>query len=84
MTPKGYEGLDPDTLEPGHLYRVDYKHVRLRRGFRIHGRFLGRETRTLEEGEEPVEVLLFEVKPRFGDPAVQPVDPATLQSIGEP
>ena len=83
MTPKGYKGIDPDTLEVGHAYRVDDKHVRLRRGFRIHGRFLGREIRETEESEGPIEVLLFEVEPRFGDAAVQLVDPEVLQAIEE-
>ena len=69
----------PDELEPGQSYRVDYKHERLRRSFRLTGTFVGREDR--DSDGETVSMLVFEVKPRFGKPSRQPVDPATLVSI---
>jgi hypothetical protein len=84
MTAHAYHGIDPDLLEPGHAYRVDYKHERLRRSFRLKGTFVGRDVRPIEEEGEPVDVLVFEVKPRFGEPAEQAVGLSTLQSIEEP
>jgi ribosomal protein S18 acetylase RimI-like enzyme len=65
-------------LEIGRRYRVDWKHQRLRRTFRFVG--------TLVSVEEPTEdelgrVLTFEVKPRFGRPALQHVNTTTLTAI---
>jgi hypothetical protein len=78
-------GIDPADLEPGHAYQVDYKHVRLRRSFRAVGVYLGAEQRPPEEDEdEPVDILVFEVKPRFGKPARLPIDVPTIQAINEP
>jgi hypothetical protein len=73
------EGIDPDELETGQSYRVDYKYERLRRSFRFTGTFIGREER--DEDGETVNMLLFEIRPRFGKPSRQPVDPASLVSI---
>jgi hypothetical protein len=73
------DSIDPATLEPGHRYRVDHKDARLRRSFRFDGTFLGSQERT-QDGVVS-KVLVFEVKPRFGKPAHQPVDPATITSI---
>lgn len=78
MTDKD-KGVPPDELETGQRYRVDYKYERLRRSFRFTGTFMGREDRT--EDEETVSVLMFEIRPRFGKPSTQPVDPASLVSV---
>jgi hypothetical protein len=78
MTDKD-KGVPPIELETGQRYRVDYKHERLRRSFRFTGTFMGREDRT--EDDETVNMLVFEIRPRFGKPSRQPVDPATLVSI---
>jgi hypothetical protein len=78
-------GIAPESLEPGHTYRVDHKHVQLRRTFRLIGTYVGTEQRPpYEAGGEPVTVLVFEVKPRFGKPGRQVVDVSQVQSIGEP
>lgn len=78
-------GIDPADLEPGHTYQVDYKHVRLRRSFRAVGVFIGAEQRPPQDDEEePVDVLVFEVKPRFGKPARLPIDVPAIQAINEP
>jgi hypothetical protein len=78
-------GIHPDALEPGHVYRVDHKHERLRRSFRTEGTFIGKEQRPPEEGGgEPVTVLVFEVKPRFGKPGRQVIAVSTIQTIVEP
>ena len=76
--------IDPADLEPGRTYRVDHKHERLRRSFRLIGTFVAREQRPAEErGDEPVDVLVFEVKPRFGKPGRQVVEVSAIQSIIE-
>jgi hypothetical protein len=71
--------IDPSTFEAGRRYRVDHKDDRLRRSFVFTGTFLGLEERTRDD--ETTAVMMFEVKPRFGPPARQPVDPATITSI---
>ena len=40
---------------------------------------MGREDRT--EDEETVSMLMFEIRPHFGKPSTQPVDPASLVSV---
>lgn len=65
--------------EPGRRYAVTYKHERLRRSFRFEGAYLGSEEREVDGAV--VTVWLFEVKPRFGKSARQPVDPETLVTI---
>lgn len=76
--------IDPANLEPGRTYRVDHKHVRLRRSFRLVGTFVAHEQRPPEEGgDEPVDVLVFEVKPHFGKPGHQVVEVSAIQSINE-
>ncbi len=75
----GHDSIDPASLQPGVRYRVDHKDARLRRSFRFVGTFLGPEERT-QEGEVR-QVLVFELKPRFGKPARQPVDPETITGI---
>lgn len=85
MTPDADRGLDPATLEPGRTYQVDYKHEGLRRSFRIVGTYIGPEQRPPTQDEtEPVDILVFEVKPRFAKPARQPVDVPLIQMIREP
>jgi hypothetical protein len=82
MTGDAEGPIDLDSLEPGRSYRVDYKHERLRRSFRCVGTYLGAEERpSPEPGGDPVRVLVFEVKPRFGKPASQPIEVATIQAI---
>jgi hypothetical protein len=77
-------GIDPETLEPGRAYHVDHKHEQLRRSFRLVGTFVSREQRPAKEaGGEPVAVLVFEVKPRFGKPGRQVVEVSHIQSIRE-
>jgi len=84
MGQKPNRGIDPADLEPGRTYQVDYKHVRLRRSFRTVGPFIGAEQRPPEEDEdEPVDILVFEVKPRFGKAARQPIDVSLIQAIVE-
>jgi hypothetical protein len=75
----GSDSIDPATLEPGRRYRVDHKDARLRRSFRFVGTFLGPQDQTREG--VATRVLVFEVKPRFGPPTRQPVDPATITQI---
>jgi hypothetical protein len=71
--------IDPDALEAGRAYRVDHKNERLRRSFRFTGTFLGREERSADG--ETAWFLLFEIKPRFGKPARQPVELSTILAI---
>ncbi len=70
--------VDIDGLEIGARYRVDWKHERLRRTFRLVGTLV-----SIDEGSEDAaaRVLTFEVKPRFGDPALQRVDGASVSAI---
>ena len=78
-------GIEPESLVPGRIYRVDHRHVRLRRTFRMVGSYVGMETRPpAEPGGEPLAVLVFEVKPRFGKPGRQIVDVTQIQLIEEP
>ena len=85
MGQKENSGIQPADLEPGHAYQIDYKHVRLRRSFRAVGIYLGPEQRPpADDEDEPVDILVFEVKPRFGKPARLPIDVPTIQAINEP
>jgi hypothetical protein len=71
-----------DQLEIGRRYRVDHKHERLRRSFRTEGMLVAIEEPSADEGEEAGDhVLVIEVKPRFGKPAEQRVDVATVTAI---
>ena len=81
MDDKTNEGIPPDQLETGQRYRVDYKYEKLGRSFRFTGTFVGREDREVDG--ETITMLVFEVRPRFGKPSTQPVDPATLMSIAK-
>jgi hypothetical protein len=81
MDDESAKGIPPEDLETGRRYQVDYKYERLRRSFRFTGTFTGREDR--EEDGETISMLVFEVRPRFGKPSMQPVNPATLLSIAE-
>jgi hypothetical protein len=77
-------GIDPHTLESGRTYRVDHKNAQLRRSFRTVGTFVATEARPpAETGGDPITVLVFEVKPRFGKPGRQVVDVSHIQSISE-
>jgi len=68
--------VEVEDLVPGARYQVDYKHLHLNRGFRFTGTYLERG----EDGDDGP-VVVFEVKPRFGPPARQPVAIAALVQI---
>jgi hypothetical protein len=72
------EPIDLDALEIGRRYRVDWKHERLRRTFRSVGTLV-----SIEDGSdaEPGRVLTFEIRPRFGKPALQHVHATALRAI---
>jgi hypothetical protein len=72
------EPFDVGALEIGRRYRVDWKHDRLRRTFRSVGTLVA-----IEPGaeEEPGPVLAFEIRPRFGKPALQRVHATALRAI---
>ena len=72
------EPIEVGALEVGGRYRVDWKHRRLRRTFRFVGTLVTVENAT---DEEPGLVLTFEVKPRFGRPALQHVHATALTAI---
>ena len=77
-------GIAPESLEAGLTYRVDHKNAQLRRSFRTVGTFVAIEPRPpAEAGGDPITVLVFEVKPRFGKPGRQVVDVSHIQSISE-
>jgi hypothetical protein len=63
-------------FEIGRRYRVDWKHERLRRTFRFVGTLI-----SVEDATEVGRVLVFEVRPRFGRPALQRVDVAALTAL---
>jgi hypothetical protein len=72
------EPIDVDALEIGRRYRVDWRHERLRRMFRSVGTLVSVEEAT---GDEPGPVLTFEIRPRFGKPALQRVQATVLRAI---
>lgn len=76
----GKEPFDPRTLEVGARYRVDNRDDELRRTFRTDGTFLGMEDRVAKDGT-PIRILRFEVKPRFGKPAVQEVELTSVVTV---
>jgi hypothetical protein len=80
MTAGDDRAFDPDTLVVGARYRVDNRDDELRRTFRTDGTYLGVEDRTTEDGA-PVRILRFEVRPRFGKPAVQEMDLSTVVTV---
>jgi hypothetical protein len=72
------EPVKVGALEVGGRYRVDWKHEGLRRSFRFVGTLASIED---APGDAPGQVLTFEVRPRFGSPALQRVDAATLLAV---
>jgi hypothetical protein len=75
-------GVDPVKLVIGRRYRVDRKHERLRRTFRLTGVLVAIETvSSSEPGEPDTTRLTFEVKPRFAKPVRQTFDIATLVAV---
>ena len=72
------EPIEIGALEVGRRYRVDWKHQRLRRTFRFVGTLVSVEDPT---EDKPGNVLTFEVRPRFGRPALQHVNATTLTAI---
>jgi hypothetical protein len=72
------EPIDIGALEIGRRYRVDWRHERLRRTFRSVGTLL-----SVEDGveDEPGAVLTFEIRPRFGKPALQRVSVTALRAV---
>lgn len=78
----GQKRIDVGALEVGARYRVDWKHAQLRRSFRFVGTLLSVEPEPGHADDaETAYVLKFEVKPRFGKPAVETVHQATLMEI---
>lgn len=74
--------IDVASLEVRRRYRVDWTHERLRRTFRFTGTLVSIEMKpATSPGDEPERWLIFEVKPRFGQPTLQRVDVETLRSI---
>jgi hypothetical protein len=72
------EPIETGALELGQRYRVDWRHERLRRTFRFVGTLVSVDDAT---DDDPGHVLTFEVKPRFGRPALQHVNATTLTAI---
>jgi hypothetical protein len=72
------EPIDIGALEIGRRYRVDWRHERLRRTFRAVGTLVAIEDAS---EDDPGPVLTFEVRPRFGKPALQHVSAADLRAI---
>jgi len=76
------EPIDIGALEIGRSYQVDWRHERLRRTFRSVGTLVSIEDAGEDAGEDdPGPMLTFEVRPRFGKPALQHVSAATLRAI---
>jgi hypothetical protein len=74
--------IDLDALVPGRRYRVDWKDDGIRRSFRTTGTFVDiHEEPAAEGGGEPRRVVRFEVRPRFGRNAIQPIDAARLVHV---
>lgn len=74
--------IDVGALQVGARYRVDWEHVELRRSFRLVGTLLSIEPEPdTVEGSEAARVLRFEIKPRFGKPAVATLRQSTLTQI---
>jgi hypothetical protein len=78
----GPDSVDLDGLVPGRRYRVDWKDDGIRRAFRATGTFVDiREEAPAEEGGKPRRMVRFQVRPRFGRAAIQPIDAATLVAV---
>lgn len=81
-SPRGEGKVDVGALEVGARYRVDWRHAELRRSFRFVGTLLSVEPEPGSAGDaETAHILRFEVKPRFGKPAVETVHQATLIEV---
>lgn len=79
-----FDALRPtiDGLEIGRAYRVDYKHERLRRTFRVKGVLV--EVSAWRPAEGPTGggwMLTLESRPRFGGPSTFHVDTAVMTRI---
>jgi hypothetical protein len=72
------EPIDIGALEIGRRYQVDWRHERLRRTFRSVGTLVSIEDAS---EDDPGPTLTFEVRPRFGKPALQHVSAAALRAI---
>jgi len=81
-SPQGEGRIDVGALVIGSRYRVDWKHVQLRRSFRFVGTLLSVEPEpgSADDAETP-HALRFQVKPRFGKPAIETVHQATLIEV---
>jgi hypothetical protein len=74
--------VDLDALVPGRRYRVDWKDDGIRRSFRTTGTFVDiHDEPAVDTGGVPRRVVRFEVRPRFGRAAIQPIDVARLVQV---